>query len=116
MDSDFEIQAKLDQLNAIEKEMEIARPRNQARGIFLVLFLLAVSVGVGIAVSVGTSVWRAFSLDIVTLCVLATTVAIILPRRRLRALERERDRLLDQVGPASSLGELRPRRTVGDRP
>ena len=102
MDSDFQLQLKLDQLNEIEREMEAVRPRNQAREIFLILFLLAVSIGAGVAVSVGTSVWRAFSLDIVTVCVLATTAAIILPRRKLRALERRRDRLLEHIGQSSA--------------
>ncbi len=96
------LQLKLDELDVVEKKIEIVRPRNRVRENILVLFLLAVAIGAGVAVSIDASGWSTSAFGLATLSALATWAAIISPRHKLKAMEWRRDQLLDQIGEASA--------------
>ena len=96
------LRLRLDELDEVEKKMEIVRPRNRVRKNLLVLFLLAVAIGAGVAVSIDASVWSTSAFGLATVSALATWVAVISPRHRLKALKWQRDQLLDQIGEAST--------------
>ena len=101
-DRDSWLRLRLDELDEVEKKMEIVRPRNRARENALVLFLLAVAIGAGVAVSIDASMWSTSAFGLATVSALATWVAVISPRHRLKALKWQRDQLLDQIGEAST--------------
>ena len=103
MKSDIQMQALLDQLNALDKEIERGRP-TQSLWTALASGALAVfAVGAGV---VGAMEW-VFVAGIVLISAL-----MCVPWTRVRRLERQRDRLLDTLdrpplppGPASRLPE-----------
>ena len=102
VDHDSWLRLKLDELDVVERKIETVRPRNQVRKKVLVLFLLAVAIGAGVNVSIDPSVLSTSAFGLATLSALATWAAIISPRHKLKALEWQRDRLLDKIGGASA--------------
>ncbi len=96
MRSDIQMQELVDQLSALDKEIEKARPTRSLWTALLSWALVVVAVGASIA---ETSEWWLAA----NLAVVAGLMSV--PLMRVRRLERQRDRLLDGMDRPPGVGD-----------
>ncbi len=100
------MQALLDEIDALEGEIEARHPRTQKRLVFLSLWIIGGALASGIFEGVG---W-----DVIALVAVLLTAGVVLPLVQVRRLQRRRDRLLgDLDDPSRSAEALPPKGELG---
>ena len=94
---DSSLRLKLEELDVIEARLASVRPRTRFRVKVLVLFLFPVLAGAVVSALSDPTGFGPLMLALAALYVLATSISLLLLRRRLKLLERQRGELLGQI-------------------